>query len=124
MRVAAEKLPRTRAALLGRQDTGFTRSAVGIAGIDQHHANTMLIARQMALSDDQGRSNHFVAGEHSRGYGRPVGHGASEIRIPAGFQTGAYGGEGEAARHLIIAKQGSGGRGNHVAFTLSRESKS
>jgi hypothetical protein len=76
----------------------------------------------MALSDDQWRSDHFVAGEHGRGRSRPVGHGAREIGIPAGFQTGPYGGEPEAARHLIITKERSGGRSNHVAFTLSRES--
>ena len=124
MRVAAEKLPSACAALLSSQDTGFASSAVRVAGIDQHHADTMLIACQMALSDDQRRSDHFVAREHRRGSGRPVGYGASEIGIPAGFQASPYGGEGEAARHLIITNQESWGRINHVAFTLSRESES
>jgi hypothetical protein len=83
----------------------------------------MLTAFQMARSYNQRRGNNFVAREHSSGGGRLVAHCASEIGITTGLQTGAYGGEGEAARHLIIMNQGSGGRSNHVAFTLSRESQ-
>ncbi len=64
MRVAAEERGGTRAALLRGQDAGLTSGAVGIAGIDQRHAETMLTALQVALSDDQRRGNDFVAGEH------------------------------------------------------------
>jgi hypothetical protein len=124
MRVAAEKLACACAALLGSQNTRFASGAVGVAGIDQRHADTILTACEMALSDDQRRGNDFVAGEHSRGGGRLVGHRASEIGITTGLQTGAHRGEGEAKRHLIITNQGSRGRINHVAFTLSRVSQS
>ena len=106
--IAAEDRGGARAALLGGSDAGFTGGAVCIAGIDQRHAETMLTAFQMALSDDQRRGDHFVAGEHGGGGRRLVGHRAGKIGITAGFQAGAYGGEGEAARHLIITNQGSG----------------
>ena len=85
MRVAAEKLACTCAALLGCQNARFASGAVGVAGVDQHNAQTMLTAFQMALSHDQRRGNDFVAGEHGGGGRRLVGYRAGEVRIPAGF---------------------------------------
>ena len=115
------------AALLRGRHAGLTGGAVCIAGIDQRDAETMLTAFQVALSDDQRRGDHFVAGEHGGGGGRLVGHCAGKIRIAAGFEAGAHGGEREAARHLIITNAGERGerrRVSHVAFTLSREAQS
>jgi iron complex transport system ATP-binding protein len=120
VRVAPEKLACAGAAPPGSQYTGFASGAVGVAGIDQHDADSMLTALQMALSDDQRRGNDFVAGEHGSGGHRLVGYRTSEIGFTTGLQTGAYGGEGKAARHFIITNQGSGRRINHEAFTLSR----
>jgi hypothetical protein len=81
----------------------------------------MLTAFQVAPSDDQRRGNDFIAGKHRGRHCRLLGHRASKIGITAGFQTGANRSEGETARHLVIAKEGSGGRISHLAFTLSRE---
>jgi hypothetical protein len=129
MRIAAEDRGGAGAALLRGTHAGLAGGAICIAGIDQHNAETMLTAFQVALSDDQRRGDHFVAGEHGGGGRRLVGHRAGKVRITAGFEAGAHGGKREAARHLIVAEGGSGKgcgswrRVSHVAFTLSRERK-
>jgi iron complex transport system ATP-binding protein len=120
VRVAAEERAGASAALLRGGDSSFTGGAVGITGIDQHHADSMLTAFEVPPADDQGRGDDLVAGEHGGGCSRLTGHCAGQIRITAGFQTGAHGGEREAARHLIITNERSWRRVGHVAFTLSR----
>ena len=85
MRVTAEERACAGAALLRGGNAGLTGGAVGIAGIDQRDAETMLTAFQVALADDQRRGDYFVAGEHGGGCGRLVGHRAGKIRIAAGF---------------------------------------
>ena len=124
MRVATEERAGTGTALLRRGNAGFTGGAIGISGVHQGDAEAVLTALEVALPDDQWSGNYFVAGEHGSRGGRLVSHRACKIRLPAGFQTGAYSGKGEAARDLIITNERSGGRFSHVAFTLSRESKS
>jgi hypothetical protein len=113
------------AALLCGGDAGLAGGAIGIAGIDQHHAELMLTAMQVALADDQRRGDDFVAGEHGGSGGRPVGHRAGQIGVAAGFEACAHGSKREAARNLILANErcvSSGRRVGHAAFTLSRES--
>ena len=85
MWVAAKELACLRATLLRRKNARLAGGAVGIAGIDQHDAQAMLAAFQMALSHDQRRGDYFVAGEHSGRGGRLVGHRAGKIGITAGF---------------------------------------
>ncbi len=109
MWVAAEDFAGACAALLRCGDAGLTGGAVGIPGIDQGDAKAVLAALQVALSDDQRGGNHFVAGEHGGGGSRLVRHRAGKIRVPAGFQTGAYGGKREAARDLIITNEAERG---------------
>ena len=119
MRLAGEDFAGTRATLLGGGDTGFTRSAVCIPGIDQGDAKAMLTAFEVTLSDDQRRCDYFVAGKHGGSRGRLGGNPAGKIWLTAVFQACAHRGKGEAAWHLIITNEGSGGRISHVGFTLS-----
>jgi hypothetical protein len=117
--VAGEEFAGTRATLLRGGDAGLTRSAVRIPSIDQGSAKPMLTPFEVTLSDDQRRCNDLVAGKHGGSRGRLVGKCTGKIRLTAGFQTCAHRGKGEAAWHLIITKEGSGGHISHVAFTLS-----
>src|ERR1700677_2049798 len=128
MRIAAEDCGRAGAALLRGTHAGLAGGAICIAGIDQRNAETMLTAFQVALSDDQRRGDHFVAGEHGGGGRRLIGYCAGKVRITAGFEAGAHSSEREAAGHLVVAERsvqgrrvGSWRRVSHLAFTLSRE---
>ncbi len=105
------------AALLCGGDAGLAGGAIGIAGIDQHHAELMLAAMQVALADDQRRGDDLVAGEHGGGDGRPVGHRAGQIGIAAGFEACAHGGKREAARNLILANERRWGAGDVSAMS-------
>ena len=60
---------------------------------------------QVALSDDQRRGDHFVAGEHRGRSRRLVGDCAGKVRFTAGFDAGAHSGEREAARHLVVVER-------------------
>jgi hypothetical protein len=119
VRFAGEDFARTCTTLLRGDDAGFTCSAVRIPCVDQGDAKAMLTPFEVTLSDDQRRCNDFVAGKHGGSRGRLAGKGTSKIRLTAGFQTCAHRGKGEAAWHLIITNEGSGGHISHVAFTLS-----
>jgi hypothetical protein len=105
MRIAAEDAAGAGAALLRRTHARLASGAVCIAGIDQRNTELMLAAFQVALSDDQGRGDHLVAGEHGCGGCRLIGHCARKVRFPAGFDAGAHGGKREAARYLLVVKR-------------------
>ncbi len=104
MRIAAEDRTGADAAFLGGRHAGLAGGAICIAGIDQRNPETMLALFQVALSNDERRSDHFVAGEHRGGGRRPIGHCAGKVRITAGLEAGAHSSEGKAARHLVVAE--------------------
>ncbi len=105
VRIAAEDGAGAGAALLRGAHAGLAGGAVCIAGVDQRNAKLMLTAFQVALSDDQRRRDHFVAGEHGGGGRRLVGDCAGKVRLTAGFDTGAHSCEREAARHLVVVER-------------------
>ena len=104
MRIAAEDRRGADAALLRGHHAGLAGGAICIAGIDQRNPEMMLAPFQVALSNDERRSDHFVAGEHRGGGRRLIGHCAGKVRITAGLEAGAHSSEGEAARHLVVAE--------------------
>ena len=85
MCVAGKDLTRVCATLLRRNNTRLAGGAVGITGIDEHGAQAMLAAFQMALPHDQRRGDYFVAGKHSGRRDGLAGHRAGKIGITAGF---------------------------------------
>jgi hypothetical protein len=128
MSIAAEESSGAGAALLRCHHAGLAGGAICIAGIDQCDPQMMFALFQVALSNDERRSDHFVAGEHRGGGRRLVGHCAGQVRITAGLEAGAHSSEGKAARQLVVAEGsvqrrcvGSGRRVSHLVFTLSRE---
>ena len=80
MRIAAEDGAGADAALLRGTHAGLAGGAVCIAGIDQRNTQLMLTAFQVALSDDQWRGDHFVAGEHGGSGRRLVGDCTGKVR--------------------------------------------
>jgi hypothetical protein len=128
MRIAAEDRSGAGAALLRGYHARLAGGAICIAGIDERNPEMMLVLFQVALSNDERRSDHFIAGEHCGGGRRPIGHCAGEVRITAGLEAGAHSSEGKTARYLVVAEGrvqrrcvGSGRRVSHLVFTLSRE---
>ena len=105
MRIAAKDGASAGAALLRGAHAGLAGGTVCIAGIDQRNPQLMLIAFQVALSDDQRRGDHFVAGEHGGSGRRLVGDCTGKVGLTAGFDAGAYSCEREAARHLVVVEQ-------------------
>ncbi len=85
MCVAGKDFTRVRATLLRRNNTRLAGGAVGITCIDEHGAQAMSAAFQMALPHDQRRGNYFVAGKHSGRRGRLARERAGKIRFTAGF---------------------------------------
>ena len=81
VRIAAEDRRGADAALLRCHHGRLAGGAVCIAGVDQRNPELMLAPFQVALSDDQRRRDHFVAGEHGGGGRRLVGHCAGEVRL-------------------------------------------
>ncbi len=102
----------------GGFDAGVAGGAVGVAGVDDHGGDTAASGFEMAATDDDGRGDDLIAGEHGRGVGAVVADGEREVRLAAGFDAGGGGSPAEA----LWKREGGcgGGSGAHQITVASR----